>query len=84
MLIYVRCFCDYTTLYFRYHVAWSRDCLEKIEVICANAIPATLEEAESDDDKYQTLTRCIDVLHVYHKYITFTLAIVRLCLVIIV
>ena len=31
-------------------------------MICANAIPATLEEAEADDDKYQTLTRCIDVL----------------------
>lgn len=45
------------TLWFRYHVAWSRDCLEKIEVICANAIPATLEEVEADDDKYHTLTR---------------------------
>lgn len=42
-------------------MAWSRDCLEKIEVICANAIPASLEEAEADDDKYQTLTRYITV-----------------------
>ena len=42
-------------------MAWSQDCLENIEVICANAIPATLEEAEADDDKYQTLTRCITI-----------------------
>jgi len=40
-------------------VSWSHDCLEKIEVICANAIPATLEEAEADEDKYQTLSKYI-------------------------
>lgn len=51
--------------HFRYHVAWSHDCLEKIEVICANAIPATLEEAESDDDKYQTLAKYINLLHLH-------------------
>ena len=42
-------------------MAWSRDCLENIEVICANAIPASLEEAEADDDKYQTLTKYNDL-----------------------
>lgn len=55
---FVWCVCTINTaLCFRYHMAWSQDCLEKIEVICANAIPASLEEAEADDDKYQTLTR---------------------------
>ena len=65
-------------------MAWSRDCLEKIEVICANAIPASLEEAEADDDKYHTLTRCTVICVCIYQIIVDVFAIVKLYLVIIV
>ena len=42
----------------RYHIGWSKDVLDRIEVICANAIPASLEEYDKEtDDKYHTLSK---------------------------
>ena len=42
----------------RYHIGWSKDVLDRIEVICANAIPASLEEDDKEtDDKYHTLSK---------------------------